>query len=326
MPKISVIVPVYNVEQYVQRAVGSILAQTLEDVEYIFVNDGSTDSSLQKLQETIESTSLQRANKNPLNVKIINKEKNEGLPQARRSGLTVATGKYVIHFDSDDWVEPDCLARMYAVAEEHAADMVIANICEYDGESTSIVMPVSPFTTGIEGIERIFRGRLHGSLTNKLVRRSLYAWVEFPKENMLEDLVVVVQLLNKAQSFAFMKEAFYHYCTTNTGSISRNPMQLRRKMHGAYVNLCMVEKFLKEAGIMKPLTRAFACETNTYKASWMAHRETRDASWLQTLFPESKDYVFSECNLPWYRRLLLWLSFHGINAHYWLTDWYNSKY
>lgn len=318
MPRVSVIVPIYNVEKYVQRAARSILGQTFKDVEYIFVNDGSTDSSLALLKEELSTVC-------GLNVKIIDKTCNEGLPQARRAGLAEATGDYVIHFDSDDWVEPGCLERMYNIAEEQNADMVIANICEDNGDEAKIVMPVSPFETGIEGMERIFRGELHGSLTNKLVRRSLYEDVEFPQENMLEDVVVLVQLLHKVHRFAFLNEAFYHYCT-NVGSVSRNPAQLRKKMYGAYLNLCMVETFLKNTGLITSLTRAFAYEVNTYKASWMAHKETRDTSWLISLFPESEDYVFSECNLPWYRRMMLWLSFHGIHAQYLLTDWYKSKY
>ena len=111
-PIISVIIPVYNTEKYLQQSLDSIFAQTMENFEIICVNDGSTDNSLEILKK----------NQNKIS-KIINK-KNGGLSSARNEGLTQASGKYIYFFDSDDLLEPNTLNELYKTAKEDDLDLV----------------------------------------------------------------------------------------------------------------------------------------------------------------------------------------------------------
>ena len=111
--QISVIVPVYNVEQYLERCVDSILAQTAEGLEIILVDDGSTDSS-GALCDAYASRHEQ--------IQVCHK-KNGGLTSAWKAGLALASGKYTGFVDSDDWIDPDMYERMYAAAEREQADM-----------------------------------------------------------------------------------------------------------------------------------------------------------------------------------------------------------
>lgn len=115
--KISVIVPAYNIEQYIERCLISIKNQTLDDIEIIVVNDGSIDNTLSKIKKCSSGDNR---------IKIINK-KNQGSIEARKSGLKEATGKYILFVDGDDWLEKDALNILYKKAEEDLADIVIYN-------------------------------------------------------------------------------------------------------------------------------------------------------------------------------------------------------
>ena len=110
MKKVSVIVPVYNVEKYIEKCIRSIMEQTLEEIEIIIINDGSPDRSLEIVNR----------------LKVITK-KNGGLSSARNVGIKMATGKYIQHIDGDDWVEKDFLKSMYEFAEKENLDILISD-------------------------------------------------------------------------------------------------------------------------------------------------------------------------------------------------------
>ncbi len=117
---VSIIVPIYNVEKYIERCAVSLFEQDFEDIEYIFVNDCTPDNSIQILEEVIEKYPNRKSN-----VKIIHYKANKGLGSARKTGLEQATGEYVLHIDSDDWVELDMVLCLYNKAIETDADIVI---------------------------------------------------------------------------------------------------------------------------------------------------------------------------------------------------------
>ena len=117
-PKVSVIVPIYGVEVFIRRCVESLCSQDYDNYELVFVDDGSPDSSVDILAEVLDAHPEVRAKS------LIIRQKNAGLPKARMAGLGVATGDYVIHVDSDDWVEPDYLSQLVGKAVEEGADVV----------------------------------------------------------------------------------------------------------------------------------------------------------------------------------------------------------
>jgi glycosyltransferase involved in cell wall biosynthesis len=104
MSAISIIIPVYNVELYLRRCLDSILAQTFGDFECILVDDGSPDNCPAICDEYVKKDNQFR---------VIHKKQNEGLPKARKSGLNIAVSEFVIHLDSDDWLEPNALELLY---------------------------------------------------------------------------------------------------------------------------------------------------------------------------------------------------------------------
>ena len=108
MKKISVIIPIYNVEKYVEECLESVLSSKLDDIEIICVDDASNDGSLYKIEQLSAKDSR---------IKIIRHEKNMGLSEARNTGLKYATGKYVLFVDSDDFISSDALSILFREAE-----------------------------------------------------------------------------------------------------------------------------------------------------------------------------------------------------------------
>ena len=128
-PKVSVVVPVYGVEAYIGQCVRSLFSQTWDNCEFIFVDDGSPDNSISVLEGILakEFPGQQSC------VKIIHKS-NSGLPRARMTGLAEAKGDFIIHVDSDDWVEPDYVRNLVGKALDEGADVVYCDFYkEYSG-------------------------------------------------------------------------------------------------------------------------------------------------------------------------------------------------
>ena len=118
MPKVSIVVPVYNVEQYLEKCIGSLAEQTLHDIEIICINDGSSDKSCEILEKFA---------KNDKRIIVIDKE-NCGLASARNTGLETATGEFIGFVDSDDWIDPEFYEKLYKAACETGAEIAAAGI------------------------------------------------------------------------------------------------------------------------------------------------------------------------------------------------------
>ncbi|WP_223812561.1 glycosyltransferase family 2 protein [Geobacillus thermoleovorans] len=163
LPKVSVIVPAYNVGNYIERCLTSIVSQSLKDIEIIVVNDGSNDNTLEVIGKFADIDDR---------IKVIDSE-NKGVSAARNRGLSQATGKYIYQIDADDWIEQNALEEMYEVAEKNRADVVIANAyIDYDNGT------LLPFIDGRlineEPIKDFFLGNIKASVWSKLYRRDLF--------------------------------------------------------------------------------------------------------------------------------------------------------
>ena len=206
--KVSIVVPVYGVEKYIERCARSLFTQTFGDIEYIFVNDCTKDSSMQVLEFVMKDYPAR-------NVRIINKEKNEGLPQARKTGVLASTGDFIMHIDSDDWVEHDIVEKLYARAMEEVADMVYCDWVEGD-EDRSVLFSQHPMS--IENYYKSILGfKSFSYVWNRLTKRELYDGIEFPIPYMLEDFVITSQLVSKAMKVSLVQEPLNHYSKMNTG-------------------------------------------------------------------------------------------------------------
>lgn len=199
--KVSVIIPVYQVENYLERAVDSVLAQTLEEKEIILVDDGSEDASGQICDRY--------AQEYPGLVRVIHKE-NEGLGLARNTGVRAAVGEYIAFMDSDDTVLPDMYEKMYAKALEEDDDIVMCDVqILYVEEDRSSVVASYP-REEIDVADYIANGNNITYSVNKLFRRRI--WEENAYERMLfEDIALIPALMTRYPRIGYVREPFYQY-------------------------------------------------------------------------------------------------------------------
>ena len=172
------------------------------------------------------------------NVRILEKE-NGGLPQARLSGLQVATGDYVMHLDSDDWLEPDAVEKVAACVLESGADLVYYDFWkEYGSRRKLDHERCYTADNKVKYMRRLYKDGAYGYLWNKCARRSLYDGVFFPRYNMHEDVVVSTQLIFKAKSLARLSVPLVHYRRDNPSASTRVSKARRRgQMARNYLDL-----------------------------------------------------------------------------------------
>ena len=217
MPKVSVLVPVYGVEKYIERCARSLFEQTLDDMEFIFVDDCTPDRSIEILRSIIEEYRLRFAEKK-YTVRIERMPTNSGLAAVRRHGVKLATGDYIIHCDSDDWVDVTMYEKMYNHSIHHNSDLVICDYIISNGSKESDKV----FTKGITDCSReaVFQRLLTSSALNPvwsaMTKRELYDDMMFPVGAMSEDKTIMIQLAWKANKISYLPEALYYYFLSDT--------------------------------------------------------------------------------------------------------------
>ena len=244
MPKVSVIVPIYGVETYIERCVRSLFAQTLTDIEYIFVDDCTPDSSIDILKKLENEYSIQLQEERKT-VKLFRMHENSGQAAVRNFAIQKATGDYVIHCDSDDWIDLDMYKIMYEKAEQTMADITICDFYQ-SSPNKNIYIKACYHTDKKQLIYDFMNRRGYWSLWNKLVRRNLYDDIcYYPSENMGEDLVITLQLLHYANQVEYVKKAFYYYCINPSSIVQSNSLEkTANKFKQVVNNVRLIEQFL----------------------------------------------------------------------------------
>ncbi len=203
--KVSVIVPVYNVEEYLEKCLNSLVRQTLKEIEIIVVNDGSKDNSQQIIDEFTQ--------KFPTKITSYIKE-NGGLSDARNFGIDRANGDFIGFVDSDDYVTPTMFEEMYELAEKHHAEMVICNIQKVDenGKITQKLtqIPHLPEKINLKEHLSVFSD-LSYFACNKLFKKALFAEKRFKKGIHFEDIQLIPQLLLECETIAQTQNYHYQY-------------------------------------------------------------------------------------------------------------------
>lgn len=214
--RISLIVPIYGVEKYIAKFAESALDQTYQDLQFIFVNDGTKDRSMEILRDLIANRYAHLQSR----IVIVDKE-NGGLPSARKAGLDVAEGEYVLFADSDDWMETDAVEKVMAKADETDADIVYFDLIKEYGNRTSYKRE-RDYTgaTKDDFIVNMFNYKSFGYTVTKCFKRRLYTEnvIYFPKLGMHEDIYLMSQIIFHAKSLVHIPEALYHYRKDNPDS------------------------------------------------------------------------------------------------------------
>lgn len=215
--KLSIIVPVYGVEKYIDKCLNSLVKQSLKEIEVIVVNDGTKDNSQKIVDKYVK--------KYPDKIKSYIKE-NGGQGSARNYGLKTATGEYIGYVDSDDFVEKDMYKKLYNKAKENNYDIVVCgnyNVSE-DYQNKNIDAFINNYNTDLENI---FFGKM--AVWNKIYKRDILIKnkLEFKEKVWYEDLAFTLKAIMNSNTFAFIDEPLYDYLiregsTMNNSNVQRN--------------------------------------------------------------------------------------------------------
>ena len=233
MPKVSIIVPVYNVEKYLDKCLNSLVNQTLKDIEIIIVNDGSTDNSKQIIE--------QYATKYNNLIKVV-EEKNQGLGAARNNGLKFATSDYIIFVDSDDYVETNMVEELYNKILEEQADFVICgnNVVTEDYKVISKTFP-NKYEKYDFNTQMIF-----GNLCawNKIIKKTLLEddSLAFRSNVWYEDIDVSFKLFLKAKKMCILPKNLYNYLFRQGSIMNSKSLQKNLDLIAAFDEIIKYSK------------------------------------------------------------------------------------
>lgn len=256
--KISIIIPVYNVEKYLETCLESVINQTMSELEIICVNDGSTDRSPEILEEFA---------KNDERIKIINKE-NGGIASARNKALDHVKGDYIGFVDSDDWIEPHMYETLYKNAEKNDSDMVMCSAHRFDEITRELLYDMPYFT--LECFDETFNDTVfnHQTTGNFLFKISVTAWnkiyktsflkendIKFPEGLDFEDNAFFYESYLKANKVSLVRDHLYFYRINRRGSFISSG---NKRFFDIVPMMNLIENILKTTGNNEYLEEFFS--------------------------------------------------------------------
>lgn len=216
--KVSILVPVYGVEKYIERCARSLFEQTYDNIEYIFVDDCTKDRSIELLQEVIKEYPYRKEQ-----VKILHHEKNRGLSAARNTALDASTGDYLLHVDSDDYLRKDAINLLVEKISTTGAEVIIFsyNII-HDNKVKAVTLSAK---SKYDLITSYLLNKEPASMWNKFFNADFYRSTGIRSVegiNQGEDYVVMPRILDKADKIGWLNECLYYYEQSNAQSYSNN--------------------------------------------------------------------------------------------------------
>ncbi len=296
---ISIIVPIYKVEETLRKALDSILSQTFTNYELILVNDGSPDNCPAICDEYAAKD---------MRIKLINKE-NGGLSSARNAGLAVAKGEYTIFVDPDDYVDAEGLDELYATAIKENADITICDLYQEDEYSRKYLQQKPTSLQSSQVLKDLFY-HIGGFTWNKLIRRSLYTELGISYPNNIygcEDQYVMAQFLKHDLKIAYCPVAFYHYMY-NGNSLSRHYDNKTYEMDKEILR--MFTTLLKDTSVLQD---AYTNKHNAIfsRAFWLGGKHFTSKEFKQEF--SSYKAIVPQLNEPFIVKRLMLLA---CNGHY----------
>lgn len=276
-PLVSIIVPIYNTELYLQDCLDSIAAQTYENIEVILINDGSTDRS----KEIAESVCKKDAR-----FKLTN-QNNSGVASARQLGLEKACGQFIIHCDSDDLMTKKAIDYLYTSIIKNKSDISVGSYIQQDEMGEKVIKHCSLDKDAF--IKSTLTGEYFGSLCNKLIRADVCKDISFEKNiNYREDVLFLLKVLRKENvTISITNEVVYFY----------------RKVHNSYTNNITNESIKASLKVTDIICEMFKSK---YSKKFLAHVKNRSKVVIllnsnetqRNKFPDSIIYIFFDRKIP----------------------------
>ncbi len=266
-PKVSIIIPVYNLEGYLNRCLESVIRQSLKNIEIICINDGSNDNSLAILKEYEKFDSR---------IRIVDKE-NGGQGIARNIGINIATGEYIGFVDGDDWIESQMYEKMYIAAKKNKSDIHICTIKTLDADGKPLMMKCDydKYLGEKYNDDSIVFNRHH--ISEEIFKMSRHTWnkiykISFLKKNKIvffpnkyyEDNIFFFMTFFKAEKISFTRKQFYNYYFKRKGAASSNkhmPLSLFEVNRG-------IKQYIRNHNVEKAFEQRFDAYTIRRYASY----------------------------------------------------------
>ncbi|MBD5277401.1 MAG: glycosyltransferase [Bacteroides sp.] len=305
-PKVSVIIPVFKAEKYIEKCARTLFGQTLDDMEYIFVDDCSPDRSIEVLERVLEDYPQRKAQ-----VKFLRHKENKGVSRSRQDGVDAATGEYLIHCDPDDWVEPDMYELMYTAAKDSDADIAYCDFMEEAPEKQLYHTQILP-DNKLELMLEVCSGQLHCAMWNKLISRKYIENINRkfnPELSLWEDMAYIVPLLLTPGRFVRIEKALYHY-TILSDSITRKktPRTVNSQIK-AVENITTFIDSLQQAEQYESMVQRLQLRS---KDDYLRPGETYDPRLWRDTFPKIK-MNFLNFPISYERKVLYMLCFLHID-------------
>ena len=312
--KVSVIVPIFKVEQYIEHCVRALMEQTLQEVEFLFVDDASPDSSMEIVKRVVSEYNR--------TVRFLVHEKNKGLPAARNTGLEAATGEYIYHCDSDDWPERTLLEKLVTAAESTDADFAYCDFyLSFPDKERYMHQP--SYSDSMEALEKGFlAGMMKYNVWNKLVSRNIYNdnEVRFPEGLTNGEDLLMVKILRMANRVVHVPEALYHYNRTNENAITKTHSE--KHFSDIKANTDDVIRFLAEHPIAHPEYLEYF-KLNQKLPFLFSQSKQQYRLWEQW-YPEANRYIQKNREWPFRTRMVqqlaVWQLFPLVHLYAWAVD------
>ncbi len=315
--KISIIVPIYNVEKYLEKCLDSISNQNFQDIEIICVDDGSPDNSIEILNKYVSKDDR---------IKIVRK-KNGGLGAARKTGLEHASGEYIWFVDSDDWISENSLEKLYENATSNNSDVVMFDIYRYDENTDEYVeldlnsldkyftndnIDFLNFSFSLNDIRPFFLNKSFAAWM-KLYKHSFlnkYDDFYFPEHLLYEDIPFHVQILTRTKRISYCPYRAYVYRLSNETSII-NTSASSKKNFDIFISMDEVENYLIKNNLMEE-----------YRNEFIHFKLQQINFWLNKIHEKFVDEFFDKSKNEIIRLNLDKHEIGGLSAHY--RDIYES--
>ncbi|WP_082695228.1 glycosyltransferase family 2 protein [Elizabethkingia ursingii] len=313
---VSVIIPVFNVERFIERCCINLFEQTLQSVEFIFVDDSSPDNSIAIVNRVLEEYP---ARKN--DVQIIQHDINKGLPSARNTGLKIASGEYIFHCDSDDWLEKDALFLLFEKALSEKADAVW---CDWylSFKSNERYMSQSPNNqhtfSGKEAVILMLGGKVRYNVWNKLVKRKLYVDnnIEFPDGYGMGEDMTMIKIFALADKVSYLQKALYHYVQLNEEAFTKKTTEHHLQQIRYNVNNIVTFLYKKYNDDLDEAIQFF--KLNTKLPFLISNDKKSYERWLEW-YPEANIYIDKN---PMFSKRIKFIQKAALRHQFWILKLY----
>lgn len=310
-PLLSIVVPVYGVEKYIEQCARSLLEQTYSNIEYIFVNDCTKDHSIEVLSRVLQDYPQRSGS-----VQIINNLYNKGLAYTRMVGFKAAKGEYLASCDSDDFVDLCLYEKMMDKALSCNSDIVGCDICAFNNEGRH---EIYRNIVGKDPLSDMMFGRLLPFIPTCIFRSKLLKTVVLPAKDMAEDLVYSVQLYYYAKGLSYIDDCTYYNYRHNPDSISKDSSADShiKRFDGIVDNTNQVISFLTEKKISSKYSEEIIHlkhVANTMIWPIVGNRKAYRL-WMNT-YPEIIPHIIFHGRYSWRTRFLYLMTFLGLYPLY----------